>query len=221
MTRQPVTIFFDVNETLSDLSSVAEAFELVGASKSLAPTWFASVLRDGFALTASGSDAVFGDIARNNARDVLSDAPVTGDLDDAVDRVMAAFAAVSVHPDVAPGLHALHAAGYRLFTLSNGPTSTAERLLREAGAWESIDEFLTVEGHTPWKPARASYLDAVARIRSEGAVYVAAVHAWDIHGASQAGLSTIWINRSSRHYPAHFRPPTITVSTVGEIPAQL
>jgi 2-haloacid dehalogenase len=221
MTRQPAAIIFDVNETLSDLSSVADAFEHVGAARSLAATWFASILRDGFALTTSGSDARFEEIAANNARDLLSTSALRGDLDDAVHTVMTAFAHVSPHPDVAVGLHALHDAGHQLFTLSNGPTTTAERLLEEAGARETMDQLLTVEGHSPWKPARSAYADAATRIGSDRPSYLAAVHPWDIHGAARGGLFTIWINRSDRQYPAHFEPPTITVATLGEIAARL
>ena len=45
-------IVFDDNETLSDLSPLGARFVEVGASASAAPLWFASILRDGFALTA-------------------------------------------------------------------------------------------------------------------------------------------------------------------------
>lgn len=108
-----------------------------------------------------------------------------------------------------------------MFTLSNGPTATAERLLDEAGARESIERLLTVDGLTHWKPARSAYLDARERIGGAGPAYLAAVHPWDIHGAASAGLSTIWINRSGRDYPAHFAPPTLTVSNIDEITTHL
>ena len=37
-------VVFDVNETLSDMAPLADAFETVGAPGSLAKTWFAGVL---------------------------------------------------------------------------------------------------------------------------------------------------------------------------------
>lgn len=217
MTRQPAIIIFDVNETLSDLSGVADAFEHVGAGRPLVATWFASTLRDGFALTTTGSAARFEDIARNNARDLIGSEGLEGDLDDAVETVMNAFAHVSLHPDVTGGLRALHEAGHLLVTLSNGPTATAKRLLEEAGVVDTVDQLLTVEGRSPWKPARSAYQDAADRIGSDRPTYLAAVHPWDIHGATQAGLPTIWINRSTRPYPGHFDAPTITVGSLGEI----
>ena len=47
--RLPAVSLFDVNETLSDMSPVAARFVAVGAPAPLASTWFAALLRDGFA----------------------------------------------------------------------------------------------------------------------------------------------------------------------------
>ncbi len=72
MPTTPLVVVFDVNETLSDLSPLANTFLDVGSTRARAATWFASVLRDGFALTVSGGPAVFLEIARESARVVLS-----------------------------------------------------------------------------------------------------------------------------------------------------
>ncbi len=47
---RPSVIVFDVNETLSDMAPLARRFADVGAPELLAQVWFASLLRDGFAL---------------------------------------------------------------------------------------------------------------------------------------------------------------------------
>lgn len=39
-----------------------------------------------------------------------------------------------------------------------------------------------------------------------------AVHPWDVDGAGRAGLRTAWLNRSGGEFPAHLRPPELTVS---------
>ena len=54
MEPRPSVIVFDVNETLSDMAPLAGRFAEVGAPELLARTWFAALLRDGFALAASG-----------------------------------------------------------------------------------------------------------------------------------------------------------------------
>ena len=134
---------------------------------------------------------------------------------------MEAFSSVQLHPDVADGIRALRDAGHRLFTLSNGSTDSAKRLLGDAGPLNAVDGLLSVEGHCPWKPTCASYLDALTRTGTDGTAYLAAVHPWDVHGATLASLSTIWINRTGAPYPSHFSAPTIVAATIGGIAEQL
>ena len=57
--RLPAVVLFDVNETLSDMSSMAMRFVDVGARTHMAANWFTALLRDGFALTAAGGSAPF------------------------------------------------------------------------------------------------------------------------------------------------------------------
>ena len=66
--RPPRLLIFDVNETLSDMSPMAKRFEDVGAPAHLAATWFAGLLRDGFALTAVDSSDSFAHIAAESLR---------------------------------------------------------------------------------------------------------------------------------------------------------
>jgi len=47
--NRPEVVVFDVNETLSDMSPIAERFTDIGAPAHLAKLWFATLLRDGFA----------------------------------------------------------------------------------------------------------------------------------------------------------------------------
>lgn len=225
------TIFFDVNETLSDLSSVDAAFERVGAGASMAATWFAGVLRDGFALTAAGSTASFTEIGENNARLLLTTANLRPgregsaleqpQLEEAVAEVMTAFSSAGLHPDVAEGLTALHDAGHQIFTLSNGAPSTARRLLSGAGVLSTVKGVLSVEGNTLWKPTAESYANALTRTHAQRPAILVAVHPWDIHGAARAGLGTGWINRTRTPYPGHFLRPTITATDIPDFARQL
>lgn len=52
-------VVFDVNETLSDMTPMGQRFADVGLPGHPAKLWFASLLRDGFALTASGDREQF------------------------------------------------------------------------------------------------------------------------------------------------------------------
>lgn len=222
MPTQPSAIVFDVNETLSDMSPMADRFRETGAPASLAKLWFATLLRDGFALTAAGDNVAFAEIGAEALRGLLAGLDLNTDTDAAVDHVMQGMAGLGLHPDVPEGVSALKAAGYRLVTLTNGSTGVAERLFTAAGIRDSFDRLLSVEDAPAWKPARAAYDHAATACGTDPEhLLLVAVHPWDIHGAARAGLGTAWINRTGARYPAYFTEPDYTVASLPELAAAL
>jgi 2-haloacid dehalogenase len=218
----PAVIVFDVNETLSDMAPMAARFADVGAPEHLAKLWFASLLRDGFALTAAGTQERFSTLADGALRTVLAGIDLNRGVDAAVDHVLGGFAELPVHPDVPDGVRALRAAGHRLVTLSNGAVSVAEQLLGRAGLLAEFDALLSVEQAGAWKPAPAAYAYAGTTCGvAPGEMLLVAAHPWDLDGAARAGLTTAWVNRTGTPYPAYASPPTHTVAALDELPAAL
>ncbi len=218
----PSLVIFDVNETLSDMSPVRAGFAHVGLPEHEATAWFAALLRDGFALTASGENPSFADLARESLTGLL-DGRVEGDTEAAVAHVLGVLGDLSVHPDVPDGLRALQDQGLRLVTLSNGVTSVAEGLLERAGAASRLERLLSVADAPAWKPDRRAYayaLDACG-VTEPGDALLVAVHPWDIHGAHRAGLRTAWINRTGARYPAYFSAPDHEVTSLGELAVEM
>ena len=215
---RPSVIAFDVNETLSDLSPLGARFLEVGASASAAPLWFASVLRDGFALTAAGDNPPFAGVARQQLLRQLADVHLNRSLEEAAQHVMDGFASLELHPDVANGLDLLHEDGFRLVTLSNGAASVADRLLTSANVRDRFERLLSVEDAGAWKPSARAYEYAAqeCEVKPEEMVLVA-VHPWDVDGAQRAGLQSAWVNRSGAAFPATFLDPTYTVSGIDQL----
>ena len=216
MPQRP-TIVFDVNETLSDMAPMAERFVEVGLPAEQAALWFASVLRDGFALSISGTPQPFVRVAGDLLRGMLpQDA---GDA--AVQHVLDGFGALAVHPDVADGIRSLAAAGITMVTLTNGATAVADGLLTRAGVRELVSELLTVDDAPAWKPDPRSYTYAAQHLAlAPRELMLVAVHPWDIHGAHAAGLQTAFVDRG-RAYPDVFAAPDRTVTGIGDLAAQL
>ena len=218
MNSVPSVVVFDVNETLSDMSPMGERFAELGAPSQLAKLWFATLLRDGFALTAAGGNGTFAEIGAEVLRGLLADAGIGRDPERAVEHVMAGMAGLGLHPDVAGGVRALRAAGYRLVTLTNGSARVAEKLFTPAGILDQFERLLSVEDAPGWKPARAAYDYAATSCATDpGQMLLVAVHPWDIHGAAQAGLGTAWINRTGAKYPDYFTAPDYSVASLEEL----
>jgi 2-haloacid dehalogenase len=215
---RPSVIAFDVNETLSDLSPLGARFVEVGASASAAPLWFASVLRDGFALTATGENPPFAGVAREVLLSQLSESTLNRSVEEAAGHVMDGFATLEVHPDVSSGVDRLYEGGFRLVTLSNGSSLVAERLLTSANLRDRFERLLSVEDAGAWKPSALAYEYAaqVCEVKPDEVLLVA-VHPWDVDGARRAGLQSCWVNRSGAPFPATFLEPTYAVSTIEQL----
>ena len=214
----PAVILFDVNETLSDMSPIATRFVDVGAPAHLATTWFAVLLRDGFALAAAGSAAPFAQLGAGVLRASLGGLPLNRTVDEAVEHIMGGFDELTVHPDVLDGVPALAALPTRLVTLSNGAATVAQRLFERAGIGEHFERLLSVEDAGIWKPAPGAYAYAAQQCNVEPIdLMLVAVHPWDIDGARRAGLGTAWINRTGATYPDYFTAPTLEATSMGHL----
>ena len=212
----------DVNGTLSDLAPLAGRFSDVGAPEACAAAWFDAVLRDGFALTAAGTCVPFAVVAESVLRTVLHGAGVLTRTDEAVQHVLAGFADLGVHPDVADGVRGLRAQGLRLVALTNGDAAAAGALLERAGVREEFEVVLSAEEAGAWKPATRAYEHAAARCgAAPPECLLVAVHPWDVDGAARAGMLTAWIDRTGAPYPAHMRRADVVAGGLGDLAQRL
>ena len=207
---------------MSDLTALGPRLDDVGLGAAHLEPWFAGVLRDGFALTLLGRRAVFREVAAAGLRTRLAAAGVASD-DDAVAHVLDGFAALPLHPDVAPGLRRMHERGLVLVPLTNGATAMSERMFADAGVLDLFAHRLSVEDVGPWKPHHAPY-DLALRttgVAPDRAVLVA-VHPWDLAGAAAAGMRTAWVDRDDTGaWPDCFEPPDFRATGMEDLAEQL
>lgn len=218
MPSRPSVVVFDVNETLSDMAPMADRFADLGVEPGLSATWFAALLRDGFALSTVGQARPFAEIGAAVLRGLLDGRELRIGPDEAVRHVLDGFASLSLHPDVVDGVVALRRGGMRLVTLTNGPASVSDGLFERAGVRAEFEQLLSVDDVGVWKPAAAAYRYAAQRTGVEvGDLMLVAVHPWDIHGARQAGLRTAWIDRRGAPWPEHFDKPDVTLHALTDL----
>lgn len=203
-------IVFDVNETLTDMAPLRQRFADVGLPPESVDAWFAGVLRDGFALTALGEFRTFGEVAAGNFAGVLERGQVV--------HILAGFPELPTHPDVRDGMRTLAHAGLRLVTLTNGSVAMSEAVFSRAGVLGLLEHRLSVNDVQRWKPAPEPYLHAAAtcRLPAERMALVA-VHPWDVHGAQQAGMVGVWLNRTDTSYPPYLPEPDMVIGDLREL----
>lgn len=213
MTKRPTVIAFDVIETLFPLEPLRQRLADAGLPQHLLELWFSRLLRDAFALVASGGYRPFAEIAAAALRSTA------GSLrDDTVSGILAGFAELDPHPDVQPAVHLARDAGVRMITLTNGSAQNTAILLRRAGIDDDIEQVLSVDDVQRWKPAPEIYRHAATSTQvPPDQVALVAAHAWDTHGAHQAGLITGWVARLEDDFPAIFAAPDVTGRDLVEV----
>lgn len=202
---KPPAVVLDVNETLFALDALDPVFEQLGLAGQR-DLWFARTLRTGFALTCSGEYRTFPEVAQHALRSLAPDRIGPSDQD----ALMAAFASLDPHPDVAPALRALRDAEVRVVTLSVGSAANVERLFDRAGLADLIDLHLSCESVQRWKPASEPYLHACEVLDAHPSdAWMVAAHSWDIGGAAAVGMRTAWISRLEGEFDVSFGAPEV------------
>ena len=108
--------------------------------------------------------------------------------------------------DVIPVLKALQTKGIRTAILSNGTPSMLQAGVDKTGLTKIIDPIISVDVIGVFKPAPQVYAYAVEQMQLPiEDFYFVSSNRWDIAGAGQYGLQTIWLNRSQQ--PMEVLPP--------------
>lgn len=217
MAHRPVAVAFDVIETLFSLESLRPRLQALGLKADALDLWFAQMLRDAFALAATNTYKPFKDVAAGSLEVMLVNHGLRSDAS-RIETVLQGFAELSTHPDVAIAFARIHDVGIRIVTLTNGSAKNTRALLEKAGLAGIVEQVLSIEEVKAWKPRRQVYLHAAEALalKPEEMALVAA-HAWDCHGAKQAGLLAGWVERQDKRFQPAFQPPDVTGNTVLQV----
>lgn len=209
-------ILFDVIETLFSLAPLKDRFLRNGATEESAHLFFAQLLRDAFALSSAGVFRPFPEIAAGTLR-VLLKSRGHPNVDDGVKDILSVFGELPAHPDVKPALEAVRQSDARAVLLTNGSRANTEKLVANAGLADLVDDVISIEDFQVWKPRADVYQEACRKcdVSPEDTTLIAA-HAWDVHGAMQAGLGGIWVRRQDAVFHPLMGTPSSRAETLPE-----
>lgn len=215
------TAVFDVNETLLDLGSLDDLFLRIFGRVRARREWFALVLRNAMSLTITGDYTDFVEVGRASLEMSATVANVEVTDRDLAD-LAAAMTSLPPHPDVAPALEMLQAAGIRMAALTNSPPGAARAQLEHAGIAAFFDEGLSVESVRRFKPAAEVYLSAAEHMGVAPAdMVMVAAHDWDVAGAMRAGCKGAFVLRPGMALNPLYPPPDIVAPDLQRVAERL
>lgn len=190
-----LTIVFDVNETLLDMSALDPLFADAFGDKSVRRIWFSQLLQSAFAGSVIGAYHPFDELARASLDMTARKRGVALD-GERKRRILAGVASLPIHGDVAAGIAMLRDAGFRLAILTNSTQNMIEAQLAHNHITELFDLVLSTDAISGYKPDPRTYAYACEQLGVEPAeAMMVAAHDWDITGALRAGMRGAFIAR--------------------------
>jgi 2-haloacid dehalogenase len=214
-------LFFDVNETLLDLSALGPSFEKLFGSRDPMGEWFARLLHGSVVADLVGGHRPFGLIGAE-ALMVLGQKRGVEISPAEAAATVEQMRALPAHPDVGAALDQLRTAGFRLFALTNSSTDAMTAQLTNAGIVDRFEGALSVESVGRFKPAPEVYLHATMRagVDVDRAMMIAA-HDWDIIGARSVGMPGAFVARPGVVWGMPDDPPAIVAGDLTGIAQQI
>ncbi len=207
---RPDAAVFDVIETIFPLEPLRPRLAALDLGGEL-DLFFTRILRDAFALDATGTFKPFREIAAGALEVLAAQRGLDHPARAAVDAVLDGFTTLDPAPDVRPAMERLRAAGVTVATLSNGGVETTRGLLARAGLLPLVSRVMGVDEIRRYKPGKDIYLHAATTLGlPPGRMAMIAVHAWDLEGARRAGLVTGWASRLERKWNPAMQAPDVS-----------
>ncbi|HZD80402.1 MAG TPA: haloacid dehalogenase type II [Actinomycetota bacterium] len=207
------TVAFDVIGTLFDLERPRAALSQVGLPTGSLELWFAQSLRDAFALSHAGSYRPLADVLEAGLRRLVASTGVRAS-EEGLGSVMSAFSELDPRPDAPGACRRLANEGVRLLALTNGSERSTRAMLRNAGILDLFSDLLSCDRIRTSKPDPRVYQMAKARARGE--LWLVAAHAWDVAGATFAGLRTVWVSSVEATYLSAYPLPDVEADDLGQ-----
>jgi 2-haloacid dehalogenase len=193
---RPAALIFDVNETLIDIRSLEPLFARLFGDPLVLREWFNQLIL--YSMTISicrlyedffslGGEVLMMVAAVHRRPLTQSD----------VDALFRELRSMPPHPDVAPGLRRLRAAGIRLISLTNSPHKQGTTTpLENAGLGTLFDRQFTVDSLRTFKPDPSTYQMVASEMAlSPDSCCMVAAHPWDTIGAQSVGMRAALITR--------------------------
>ena len=195
----PVSIAFDVYGTLVDPLEMGVRLRPIvgdGLAEPMAKLWREKQLEYTFRRGLMRSYENF-DVCTRQALDYAAQALGAELSDDGRKRLIEEYVSLSPFADVTPGLEAMREAGHTLVAFSNGVEATLRTLLERAGLLPLLDDVVSVDDLSSFKPDPEVYEYLCRRLgKTPSEVWLVSSNPFDVIGAKSISLNAAWVRRN-------------------------
>lgn len=195
--KKPKVLFFDINETLLDLTSLKTEINNL-FKQEIFDLWFTKLLHESLVFTITETFESFTQIAVRTLKQVSTIKGINL-TDDIFVKLSDALSSLPPYPDVIHALEVLRQKGYIIVALSNSSKSLLEKQLVNAKIDHLFNEQISVDLFCKYKPHKQVYQSAAKLLNTkvEECMLIAA-HDWDVYGALCSGLRAVFVKRSGK-----------------------
>lgn len=220
---KPNLIIFDVNETLLDLGPLKQSIgKALNGREDLLPLWFTSLLHYSLVDTITDDYRSFSEIGSAVLVMIAERQGIELSASKAREAIEGPFRSLPPHADVIPSLKRLSAAGIRIICLANTATGDLKAQFEFAGISEFFEKQISTKEVGAFKPDPRTYVHGLSVVKEDPAnVLMIAAHAWDLKGATKAGLRTAFIQRPGAQLYPHAERPDYVAAGLDELTDKL
>ncbi len=214
-------VFFDMNETLLNLSLLKEQFDKHFDDKYVLKYWFTKLLYSSTIMGIMDEYRNFGELADVALENLFleNNKPLSNEIKA---EILGEFRKLPAYEDVRPALSMLREKDIRVIAVSNSSLVMIKEQLTNAGIIDLFDSYYSVDIVEKYKPFKDIYLSASKQegLKTEDIVMVA-THDWDLFGAKKAGLSTAYIKRKEEIYHPYYLQADFKDSNLSDLIQQI
>lgn len=214
-------VFFDMNETLLNLSVLKNQFDKHFDDTYVLKYWFIKLLYSSSIMGIMDDYRNFGELADVALENLFfeNNKPLSRETKA---EILGEFRKLPAYEDVRPALKILKDHNIGIVAISNSSLEMIKEQLTNAGIIEHFDAYYSVDIVKKYKPFKDIYLSAAQQeeLQVENIVMVA-THDWDLFGAKKAGLTTAYIKRKEEIYHPFYLQADFKASNLPELIQQI
>ncbi len=210
-------VFFDMNETVLNLSLLKESFGKHFDDAYVVKYWFTKLLHTSTVTGIMDEYKNFGELAAVVLENIFyeSGKQLT---EETKAEILGSFRKLPAYGDVVEALEILRQNNIRTIAVSNSSPVMIKEQLANAGIIDLFDAYYSVDAVNKYKPFKDIYHYAAREenVSPEEVVMVAS-HDWDLFGAKKAGLTTAYIKRKEELFNPYYLRPDIHTANMVEL----